>query len=127
MDASVAQEIFGDVISTYTRAQAQEDGALVDVSRPASKCGIRGLNVSFTRDAWSTCVPCDGTPLGDVQTTIVLARLAIAMRTHRDESSLTYAVKVNPGDNRVREVVLSATMHHGDEGEPVLTVALAKQ
>src|SRR3972149_219225 len=41
-------EVFGDPISVYTRAQALEDGQLVDVSETAKEAGIR-FPVALTR------------------------------------------------------------------------------
>ncbi len=52
-----AQELFGEPISTYTRAQAIEDGELVDVSEWASsKTGFMGgftVPVAVTRAVWA--------------------------------------------------------------------------
>jgi len=44
-------EIFGDVISTYTRQQAIEDGFLVDVTTTAREAGFR-WPVAVTRRLW---------------------------------------------------------------------------
>ena len=35
------ESFFGDVISTYTRAQAIEDGVLIDVSSMAREAGFK--------------------------------------------------------------------------------------
>jgi len=35
-----AKEVFGEVISTYTRAEAQDDGVLIDVTEIAKEAGI---------------------------------------------------------------------------------------
>lgn len=48
-------EIFGEAISTYTRAQAIEDGVLVDVSEIAKEAGFK-FPVAVTRAAWADCV-----------------------------------------------------------------------
>ena len=44
-------ELFGDVISAYTRQQAIEDGCLVDVSTVAREAGFR-WPVAVTRRLW---------------------------------------------------------------------------
>lgn len=44
-------ELFGDVISTYTRQQAIEDGFLIDVSAVAREAGFR-WPVAVTRRLW---------------------------------------------------------------------------
>ena len=52
-----AQELFGEPISVYTRAQAIEDGELVDVTEWASsKTGFMGgftVPVAVTRSVWA--------------------------------------------------------------------------
>ncbi len=45
-------EIFGEPISIYTRAQALDDGFLVDVSELAKEAGFR-FPVALTRAAWA--------------------------------------------------------------------------
>jgi len=46
---------FGEVISTYTRARALEDGVLVDVRAMAKEAGFR-FPVAMTAAAWDDCV-----------------------------------------------------------------------
>ena len=48
-------EFFGDVISMYTRAQAIEDGHLIDVSETAHEAGFT-LPVAMTATVWADCV-----------------------------------------------------------------------
>ena len=48
-------DLFGEVISSYSRAQAIEDGALVDVSEMAREAGIKAP-ICLTQGAWSICV-----------------------------------------------------------------------
>ena len=52
---SEREEIFGPVISEYSRAQAIEDGVLVDVSETAREAGIR-FPLALTRAVWESCV-----------------------------------------------------------------------
>lgn len=47
--------IFGEVIYSYTRTQAIEDGVLVDVSETAAELGFR-LPVAVTAAVWTRCV-----------------------------------------------------------------------
>src|SRR3990167_6425937 len=55
-----------EVISSYSRAQALEDGVLVDVSETAREAGIR-YPVALTRAVWESCVTvptrADGSPV----------------------------------------------------------------
>ena len=46
---------FGPVISAYTRAQAIEDGILVDVSETAREAGFR-IPVAVTRTVWDRII-----------------------------------------------------------------------
>ena len=46
---------FGEVISTYTRAQAIDDGVLIDAGSMAKEAGYR-WPVALTAAAWSDCV-----------------------------------------------------------------------
>lgn len=48
-------DVFGEPISTYTRASAIEDGTLIDVSTTAREAGIV-WPVAMTSAAWADCV-----------------------------------------------------------------------
>lgn len=48
-------ELFGEVIHSYTRAQAIEDGYLVDVTETAREAGFV-WPVAMTRAVWEDCV-----------------------------------------------------------------------
>ena len=48
-------EYFGEPISIYTRAQAIEDGVLVDVSESAREAGFK-FPVAVTRTVWDCYV-----------------------------------------------------------------------
>lgn len=59
-------ETFGEVIFSYTRAQAIEDGELVDVSKLAREAGIK-FPVAVSRAVWARyCEVPDGTVGQDV-------------------------------------------------------------
>lgn len=49
------QAIFGQVISSYARAQAIADGALIDVTAQASETGFK-VPVALTAAAWAEVV-----------------------------------------------------------------------
>lgn len=53
-------EIFGEPIHAYTRAQATEDGILIDVTSTAREAGFC-CPVAITRAAWADCVKWDET------------------------------------------------------------------
>ncbi len=48
-------ELFGEVISTYSRAQALDDGVLIDAGPMAQEVGFR-WPVAITAAAWADCV-----------------------------------------------------------------------
>ena len=49
------QDIFGEVISVYTRAQAIADGALIDVTAEANEAGFK-VPVAITAAVWAEVV-----------------------------------------------------------------------
>ncbi len=117
-----------DLIYRYTRAQAIEDGVLIDVSAVAREAGIR-YPVALTSDAWARCVAvppgveCQD-EAGRLWDVLHLLRLAVARGGGGAE--VRFGVEVR-NDNRERTpplVRLKAVCGPGDRGEPVLTVML---
>ena len=126
-------DLFGDVIYSYTRAQAMGDGELVDVSETAREAGVR-LQVAVTRAVWDRyiswdvsdtdkqCYQDESGRLWDVSW-----MLRMAINSCRDGSAVQYRLHVIPRDGRSRKaalIQLKAVVHSGDEGEPVITVML---
>ena len=124
-------EIFGEVISAYSRAQAIADGVLVDVSTVAKEAGFRSP-VALTRSVWDEYVEVPAGVIGqDVNGRLwdVLYMLKVAMRTSRGGRELQYQLHVR-NDNRERMpplVTLKALSGPGDSGEPVLTIMLPEE
>jgi hypothetical protein len=50
-----AESFFGNVISTYTRTQAIEDGVLIDAGAMAKEAGFK-WPVALTSAVWGDCV-----------------------------------------------------------------------
>lgn len=131
-----ATELFGDVIYAYTRAQAIEDGELIDVTKTAKETGFT-LPVAVTRAVWDQYI--DWTPADDDKQTVqqtsgrlwdVLWMLYLACRRCAGESLLTYRLYVIPRDGhskKPRQIELKAVISGGDEGEPVITVMLPNE
>lgn len=124
--------IFGDVIYSYTRAQALADGVLVDVSDTAREAGFR-IPVAMTCAAFEDCVAWSEADSGN--------------QTHQDESGrlwdvlwgaslaarktsgshLTYTLCRVPRDRKSRRPRLTSldlVIGPGDTGEPVITIML---
>jgi hypothetical protein len=117
-----------DLIYRYKRAQAIEDGVLIDVSTVARETGIT-YPVALTSAAWGRCVTvppgveCQD-EAGRLWDVLFLLHLAIGRSDGGPE--VRFGVHVRD-DNRERTpplVRLRAVCGPGDQGEPVITVML---
>ena len=125
---------YGDVIATYTRAQAIEDGVLVDVSETAREAGFV-VPVAVTRAVWEDCCDWESeadqkkngwqSTSGRLWDVVSLARWAIR-RARRGEQheALYYRISRVPrvGHGRKRIVILKLVSGAGDDGEHVITI-----
>lgn len=105
--------IFGEVISAYSREQALEDGALVDISKIASGVGFQ-FPVAVTASVWSDISEGLALPSaagqsvnGRVWDVVWMAKLAVNRATRRDtlrfeviigRKTQSYVMKIGPGD-----------------------------
>lgn len=122
------EDIFGPVISSYTRAQALEDGVLVDVSEAAREVGIR-YPVAMTRAAWVECVEIPkGVTCQDERGRLhdVVWMLHCAIKRSAGGPEIRYELYVR---NSKRErldrrdlVQLRALCGPGDDAAPVITI-----
>jgi hypothetical protein len=121
-----------EIISSYSRAQALEDGVLVAADpQLADEAGIR-WSVALTRALWLDAVkvgPRDR-ELGQDETGRlwdVLWLFAVAVRTRRfAEDTFVYAVMVQKG-RQLERVRIKAVAGPGDEGEPTITLMLPEE
>ena len=115
-----------DLIHSYTRAQAIEDGVLVDVSDVAKEAGFK-LPVAITHAAWARYV--------EVPAGLELRGQSVEGRLWDVLWMLHYAITTGPRSGAVcrfqlyaliggvsRLLTLKAVMGPGDEAEPVLTI-----
>lgn len=124
-------EIFGEPIHTCTRAQAIDDGGLVDVTETAREAGFR-IPVAMTRGAWADCVEWSETDskrqtyqdeagrLWDV-----LWMAMNAARRGGGRQSLQFKIYRVPRGGRGTRPRLAELVAHigaGDLGEPVITI-----
>ncbi|MCP4284514.1 MAG: hypothetical protein GY792_08690 [Gammaproteobacteria bacterium] len=127
-----AESFFGEVISTYTRAQAIEDGVLVDAGPMAKEVGFT-LAVALTSAVWADCVVWsddDSQKQGHQDQSgrhyDVLFMAAFAIRTSEDSGDrLLYELYRIPRDGystEAKPVTLKLIIRPGDQGEPVLTI-----
>ena len=135
------REIFGEPIHTYTRAQAIEDGQLIDVSTTAREAGIV-WPVALTSAAWTDCVEwTDATEarkgytwqsesgrLWDVLWMLAMAiRGALRQGLDLNQQPLFYSLLRTPREGRgvkPRKVTLKFMVGPGDNGRPCITVML---
>ena len=134
---TAAESIFGDVIYSYTRAQAIEDGVLVDAGPMAKEVGFK-LPVALTSAVWSDCVAWTDSdsrkmPFQDQSGRLydVLFMAAFAIRTSADSGDrLLYELYRVPRDaysTEAKPVTLKLIIGPGDQGEPVLTILLPEE
>ena len=132
-----AESFFGNVISTYTRAQAIEDGVLVDVGSTAQEAGFK-WPVALTVGAWADCVAWteddsrqqvyqdESGRLWDV-----LYMASHAIRSSKDSGDrLLFQLYRVPRDGHSTDAVLvtlKLIVGPGDTGEPVITILLPQE
>lgn len=109
------EEVWGDVIDRYSRADAIADGVLVDATDAARELGI-ALPAALTSGAWEALGCEDPEQLARVMRAVVLA-LVIEGRLRRDVDRVDLVLRAPAG-----WVACWAAVGAGDEGEPVLTV-----
>jgi hypothetical protein len=132
-----AESFFGNVISTYTRAQAIEDGVLVDVGSTAQEAGFK-WPVALTTAVWADCVAWteddsrqqvyqdESGRLWDL-----LYMASHAIRSSKDSGDrLLFQLYRVPRDGHSTEailVTLKLIVGPGDAGEPVITILLPNE
>jgi hypothetical protein len=120
-------EVFGEVISSYSRAQAIEDGVLVDVSATAKEAGIK-FPVVVTRGVWESYVAvpegCEGIQNEAGRLWDIVWMLRHAIRNSPKGSELTYQLSVVTRPEHQELVTLRSVCGPGDDAEPVITVML---
>ncbi|OIR02777.1 hypothetical protein GALL_152310 [mine drainage metagenome] len=139
--ADTMHEIFGEPIHTYTRAQAIEDGQLIDASTTAREAGIV-WPVALTSAAWADCVEwtdetearkgytgqSESGRLWDVCWMLSLAmRGALRRGLDASQQPLYYSLLRTPTAGRgvmPRKATLKFMVGPGDQGEPCITVML---
>jgi hypothetical protein len=129
MDSSENKSAFGDIIYTYSRAQAVADGVQIEVTKIAHEAGIR-FPVFLTRavyDAYVT-VPANATgqdEAGRLWDVVWMTRFAI-LRARPGVNRIPVALYVR-NDNRATKLVkLVATSGplDVDDPQPAITIML---
>ena len=130
---AVMNEPFGEVISSYSRAQAIEDGVLVDVSDMAREAGFK-FPVAMTRTVWGQYVEVPhGVQAQDEAGRLwdVLWMLLIAIKTGKGGSVIEFSLLVRNHNHKLHHikdrVSIKAICCRGDDTEPVITIMLPNE
>lgn len=126
-----AQSIFGAPIYSYTRAQAIDDGVLVDVTQTAHEAGFK-LPVAMTSAAWADTVKWTATDSkrqtpqdesGRLCDVLWMAYLAARRSTNGSRVEFQL-LRVPNGGSGTRPRLTTLHMHigPGDNGEAVITL-----
>lgn len=123
-----------DIIHTYTRAEALNDGTLLDATETATEAGFR-FPVALTRAAWEDCVAwteqdteTTGHPQdveGRLWDVLTMARYGIR-KAGTGQSRVSFALYrvprgAEPGSGPTQQWLI-AEVSGGDHGEPVVTL-----
>jgi hypothetical protein len=127
---------FGSTIYAYTRANAIEDGLLVDVSATAKEAGFN-YPVAMTISVWSDYAEWteEDSKRQTTQDTKgrlfdIFTMLKVAIRSNKkSQDEVRFKVLVVPRDEESRAqkprlILLKALLGGGDNGEPVITIML---
>lgn len=120
------KELFGEVISTYSRAQALEDGFLIDVTEQASaKTGFFGgftVPVAITDAVHADIDRFNKKGLQDYRGRLhdVLWMASLAARRAGEDDKILFSVIMQVG--RTKRQVYKLVIGPGDAGEPVITI-----
>ena len=120
------EDFFGPVIHSYTRAQAIDDGVLIDVSETAKKAGFK-VPTALTQSVWASYVQVPTGVVGQDEARRlweILFMATVEARRRRDGAQLLFQLSVRNDNRRPRPVELKFTIGPGDHGEPVATILL---
>jgi type I site-specific restriction-modification system R (restriction) subunit len=127
----VEDSFFGNVIYSYTRRQAIEDGVLVDVTDVAKNVGFK-IPVALTEAVYSNCV--QWTELdsdkqtyqdqsGRLKDVLMMAFLAARRRIDTDTVHFQTLRIERDGKSKFPDLVqMKMVVSGGDDGEPVVTI-----
>ncbi len=118
-----------DLVFSYSRRQALEDGVLVDVSEMAREAGFR-YPVAVTRAVWDGVVTPDAesralgqSEAGRLWDVLTVLRVAIRRSKGLAQTLEFQVIVIQHGADR-RIVTLKAVCGPADDGSPCITVML---
>ena len=141
-DTHTAATQFGEVIYCYSRAQAIEDGVLIDVTQTAKEAGFC-WPVALTRAAWEDCVAWtdqdnrrqtyqdESGRLWDVLWMAAWAirqdRAPVRSEAGTELKFSLYRVPRGYTRTKARLATLKLIAGPGDNGEPVITILMPNE
>ena len=126
--------LFGEVIYSYTRAQAIGDGVLIDATEMAREAGFK-WPVALTVAAWSDCVAWSDADnerqayqdqSGRLWDVLFMASFAVRTANNANRQ-LQFDLQRIPRNGRSttsQRLTLKLILGPGDGGEPVITIML---
>ena len=136
-NTKMTESFFGEVISAYTRAQAIEDGVLVEAGS-LIKENVFKWPVALTSAAWADCVAWSDDDSekqvhqdrsGRLWDVLTMAAYEIRNSSGSGEQMLFQLYRV-PRDGKATEAeiaTLKLIVGPGDQGEPVITILLPNE
>ena len=120
-----------EYLFTYTRAQAIEDGVLVDVSETAREAGFT-IPVAVTDTVWNEYVEPDDQAKkwgqgasGRLWDVVWIAR--IGAKCNANASDFLFTVRMVMKEKQPSDIQFKAMIHGGDNGEPVITITMPNE
>ncbi len=115
-----------EVISSYSRAQALDDGMLIDVSTVAREAGIK-FPVALTAAVWAEYVKVPaGVTCQDEAGRLwdILWMMRSSIRLAAGGAVLVYELLVRNDNGAPKKVTLKALCGPGDNAAPVITICM---
>ena len=129
--------LFGDLIYSYTRAQAIEDGVLIDATEMAKQAGFQ-WPVALTAAVWADCVVWSDADnerqayqdqSGRLWDVLFMACYAIRTAKNGDQQLPfdLYCIPRNGCATKSQRLTLKLILGPGDDSEPVITIMLPEE
>lgn len=123
---------FGELIHSYSRSQAIEDGVLVEVEEELAKRAGFFIPLALTYAAWASCILVPDhlkhdplqTEAGRMADLLRVLRFNIRNRTERGQERLDFHLAVEQSEGPAEILKLKAICGPGDDIRPVLTILL---
>jgi hypothetical protein len=127
----MVSSLFGELVHSYSRAQAIEDGVLVDVTEIAREAGFR-IPVALTAAAWADCVAWSDSDrtrqtsqdeAGRLWNVVWMSHLAARRAAGRDGTVVElYCVPRGGRGSQPRKTQLRMVIGPDDDAAPVITI-----